>query len=82
MLYVYIIIRQPLQVYIMSESMHDYIYGYPPLYQILQRNIDWKCFLKRTGITLSVTSSLLIILQLRMLTNRCKYTNLHYSSSN
>ncbi|ORX46673.1 hypothetical protein BCR36DRAFT_331571, partial [Piromyces finnis] len=74
--------RQPLQVYIMSESMHDYIYGYPPLYQILQRNIDWKCFLKRTGITLSVASSLLVILELRMLTNRCKYTNLHYSSSN
>jgi len=74
--------RQPLQVYIMSESMHDYIYGYPPLYQILQRNVDWKCFLKRTGITLSVTSSLLLILELRMLTNRCKYTNLHYSSSN
>jgi len=73
--------RQPLQVYIISESMHDYMYGYPPLYKIIQRNIDWKCFLKRTGITFSVTTSLLLILKLRMMTNQCKYNNLRYSSS-
>jgi hypothetical protein len=73
--------RQPLQVSIISESMHDYIYGYPPLYKIIQRNIDWKCFLKRTGITLSVTISLLLILKLRMMTTYCKYNNLRYSSS-
>jgi len=73
--------RQPLQVYIISESMHDYMYGYPPLYRIIQRNIDWKCFLKRTGITFSVSASLLLILKLRMMTNYCKYNNLHYSSS-
>jgi len=42
--------RQPLQVYVISESMHDYMYGYPSFYKLIQRNIDWKCFLKRTGI--------------------------------
>lgn len=73
--------RQPLQVFIMSESMHDYVYGYPTLSQFIQRNLDWKCFLKRAGITLSVTASLLVILQMKIIINNCKYHNLQYSSS-